>query len=64
MCLKKAGLNPNIINFFNSYHADWTTTYTWNSFSFPLSNTNVGVGQESALSSIISAIYMVPIIKI
>ena len=62
-CLSKAGLNTNIINFFNSYYANCTTTYTWNGFSFPSFNTNVGIGQGSALSPIISAIYMAPIIK-
>jgi len=62
-CLKKAGLNSNVIRFFNSYHSDQSITYTWNNFSFPSFNTNVGVGQGSALSPIISAIYLAPIIK-
>jgi len=62
-CLSKASLNASIINFFNSYHANRTTTYTWNGFSSPSFNTNVGVGQGSALSPIISAMYMAPIIK-
>jgi len=35
----------------------------WNNFSFPSFNTNVGVGQGSALSPIISVIYLAPIIK-
>ena len=63
ICLKKAGLNTNIMKFFDSYHADCSITYTWNSFLFPSFNTNIGVGQSSALSPIISAIYMAPIIK-
>jgi len=62
-CLGKAGLSPSIINFFNSYHTNRSTTYTWNGFTFPPFNTNVGVSQGSVLSSIISAMYMVPIIK-
>ena len=63
LCLEKVGLNPNIINFFNSYHTEHTTTYTWNSFSSPVFNTSIGVGQGSALSPIISVMYMAPIIK-
>jgi len=62
-CLGKASLNPNIINFFDSYHTNCTSTYTWNGFSLPSFNTNIGVGQGSTLSPIISAIYMAPIIK-
>ena len=61
--LKKAGLNDQITNFFNSYHANWSTTYSWNNFlslSFP---TNIGVGQGLALSPILSAIYLSPILK-
>jgi len=61
--LSKAGLNANIINFFNSYHANCTTTYTWNGFSSPSFNTNISIGQGSALSPIISTMYMAPIIK-
>jgi len=62
-CLGKAGLSPSIINFFNSYHANRSTTYTWNGFTFPPFNTNVDIGQGSVLSFIISAMYMAPIIK-
>jgi len=64
ICLKKTGLNTNVVGFFNSYHSNQSTIYTWNNFSSPAFNTNVGVGQGSALSSIFSAIYLVPIIKI
>jgi len=62
-CLKKAGLNTDVVGFFNSYHSNQSTTYTWNDFSSPAFNTNVGVGQGSALSPILSAIYLAPIIK-
>jgi len=63
ICLKKARLNTNIRGFFDSYHSDQSTTYSWNNFSSPPFNTNVGVGQGSALSPILSAIYLAPIIK-
>ena len=63
ICLKKVGLNTNVVGFFNSYHSNQYTTYTWNNFSLPAFNTNVGVGQGSALSPILSAIYLTPVIK-
>jgi len=63
ICLRKASLNINIINFFNSYHSNKSTTYTWNGFVLPLFTTSIGVDQGSALSFILSAIYMAPIIK-
>ena len=62
-CLKKAGLNTNIVGFFNSYHSNWSITYTWNNFSSLAFNTDVGVDQGSALSPILSAIYLAPTIK-
>jgi len=63
MYLKKASLNPNIINFFNSYHANQSTSCSWNSFSSPSLQYHVSVGQGLALFPIISVIYMAPIIK-
>jgi len=63
MCLKKASLNSNIIKFFDSYYANHLTTYTWNGFLSSLFNTNIGIGQDLALSPIISAIYIALIIK-
>ena len=63
LCLKKAGLNTNVIRFFNSYHSNRFTSYSWNSFISPFFNVNIGVGQGSALSPILSALYLAPIIK-
>ena len=63
ICLKKAGLNTNVTGFFDSYHTGRSTSYSWNQFSSPFFNVNVGVGQGSALSPILSAIYLAPIIK-
>jgi len=61
--LKKASLNANVIHFFNSYHSNCSTSYSWNTFIFPSFNVNVSVGQGSALSPILSALYLAPIIK-
>ena len=63
ICLEKAGLNTNVRNFFSSYHSGRSTSYLWNSFVSPSFDTNVGVDQGSALSPILSAIYLAPIIK-
>jgi len=63
LCLTKAGLNTNVICFFNSYQSNYSTSYSWNTFTSPSFNVNVGVGQGSALSSILSALYLAPIIK-
>jgi len=63
LCLKKVGLNTNIVWFFNSYHLNRSTSYSWNSFTSPPFNVNVGIGQGSTLSPILSALYLAPIIK-
>ena len=63
LCLKKAGLNTNVICFFNSYHSNRSISYSWNTFTSPSFNVNVDVGQGSALSPILSALYLAPIIK-
>jgi len=52
------------MGFFDSYHLGQSTSYSWNSFSSSSFNTNIGVGQGSALFPILSAIYFTPIIKI
>jgi len=59
----EAGFLSSVISFINSYHSGCSTTYSWNNFFSPSFNTNIGVGQGSALSSILSAIYFTPIIK-
>jgi len=63
ICLKKAELDTNVREFFNSYHLGRSSSYLWNSFSSPIFNTNVRVGQGSALSPILFAIYLLSIIK-
>ena len=62
-CLKKADLNTNVMSFFDSYHTGHSISYSWNQFSSPYFNINIGVGQGSALSPILPAIYLAPIIK-
>ena len=56
--LHKIGLDNQVINFFGNYLSNRKTSYKWNSFSSPIVNINIGVGQKSALSPILSAFYL------
>ena len=58
LILDKAGLEPKAIAFFANYLVRRKTNYLWNNFSLPLFNVNVGVGQGSALSPILSSLYL------
>ena len=58
LIMKKAGFNNHIILFFSNYLVNRKTNYFWNNFTFPIFNVNVGVGQSSALSPILSALYL------
>jgi len=56
--LQKAGLDIHIVNFFANYLIDRKTNYLWNNFSSPIFDINIGIGQRSALSLILSALYL------
>jgi len=58
LILKKAGLDPKVTSFFANYLVKRKTSYVWNDFSSSSFEVNVGVGQESALSFILSALYL------
>jgi len=62
--MKKAGFDNHIISFFANYLVDRKTNYFWNNFISPIFNVNVGVGQDSALSPILSALYLLLFIYI
>jgi len=62
--LDKAGSDQKISKFFSNYLVNRKTLYLWNNFSFPFYNVGVGVGQELALSSILSALYLLLIFYI
>ena len=64
LILEKAGLNPKVTNFFANYLAQRSTKYSWNDFLSPSFRVDVGVGQGSALSPILSALYLSPLIHI
>jgi len=49
------------LTFFKNYLVGRKTKYLWNDFISPFFNVNVGVGQGSALSLILSALYLSPV---
>ena len=61
MILDKASFNPRISIFFSDYLVGRKTKYLWNNFSSPFFNVNIGVEQGSALSLVLSALYLSPI---
>ena len=58
LILEKAGLNSKVVSFFMDYLIGRKTNYTWNDISSSTFEVNVGVGQGSALSPILSALYL------
>jgi Reverse transcriptase (RNA-dependent DNA polymerase) len=55
---------PCVGNFFRSYLVGRRTTYKWNAFTSGSYAADVGVGQSSALSPVLSALYLAPVIKL
>jgi len=53
-----------IVDFFSDYLVGRSTQYFSNSFLFGAHDTDVDVGQDSALSSILSVLYIAPLICI
>jgi len=64
LMLGKASFDPRVIKFFSNYLIGRRTQYFWNSFSSPFFNVDIGVGQGSALSPILSALYLAPFLHI
>ena len=64
LILDKASFDSKIFLFFYDYLVGKKTKYLWNSFSSSSFNVNVGVGQGSALSPILSVLYLFPIFHI
>jgi len=53
-----------VVNFFTDHLVGRRTSYTWNNLSSPIFEMNIGVGQESALSLVLSALYLFPFLYI
>ena len=64
LSLTKVDLNYKVTFFFEDFLVKRKTNYTWNKFSSPTFEINVGVGQGSALSPILSAFYLSPLLYI
>ena len=62
--LSHFGFANCIVDFFSDYLVGRSTQYSWNSFLSGACNTDVGIGQGSALSPILSALYIAPLIHI
>jgi len=58
LILEKARLDPKVTAFFTNYLIQRSTTYLWNNLLSPLLEVNVRVGQGSALSPILSTLYL------
>ena len=62
--IHKVGLDTQVVNFFSNYLINRKTNYLWSSFSSPIFDIKVGVGQGSALSPILLALYFSPFLYI
>jgi len=58
LILKKVEFNNYVISFFTNYLVDRKMNYFWNNLTSPMLNVNISVGQGSALSPILSALYL------
>ena len=64
LILDKAGFNSKISSFFSDYLISKKTQYLGNNFVFSLFNVNIGIGQNSTLFPILSALYILLIFHI
>ncbi|CAA7267563.1 unnamed protein product [Cyclocybe aegerita] len=62
--LRKQGFLPVLVEFFASYLVGRSTVYCWNTFQSNSWSADVGVGQGSALSPVISGLFIAPVMKL
>jgi len=62
--LAKVGLELKVTFFFEDFLVKRKTNYIWNKFSSQMFKVNMGVGQGSVLSPILSALYLSPLLYI
>jgi len=58
LILDKAGFHYKILNFFKNYLVGGKIKYLWNNFSSSSCNVDISVGWSSALSPILSTLYL------
>ena len=58
LIMDKVEFDPRISYFFSNYLVGRKTKYFWNNFSSLFFDVSIGVEQDSALSSILSALYL------
>jgi len=58
LILSKASFDPKISSFFSNCLIGRKTQYLWNNFISSFFNVDIGVGQDFALSPILSALYI------
>ena len=64
LILRKTEFDSKVDLFFSNYLVGRKTQYFWNNFSSLFFNIDVGVGQDSALSFILSTLYLASILHI
>ena len=62
--LQHSGFADCLVDFFSDYLVGRSTQYAWNSFLSHACDADVGVGQGSALSPILSALYIAPLLHL
>ena len=64
LILKKAGCYTKVVYFFSNYLVGRKTQYSWNNFSSQFFNIDISMGQGSALSPILSVLYILSVFHI
>ncbi|PPQ94558.1 hypothetical protein CVT25_012311, partial [Psilocybe cyanescens] len=62
--LRNLGCSNNVVKFFSHYLVSCSTQYAWGDFISDLRQADVGVGQGSALSPVLSALYLTLIMRL
>src|SRR5271170_4105674 len=62
--MRKQGFSPRLVRFFESYLVGRQTSYCWNGFESDPRSADVGVGQGSALSPVLSVLIFAPVMHI
>ena len=64
LILRYFGFLDCVVDFFSDYLVSRSIQYSWNSFLFGACDADISMGQGSALSPILSVLYIAPLIHI